>query len=50
MMHEEDYEKKMIKKKRKFDKHQIPKPNVDSSHNNLDVLKFESSKKYYLLF
>lgn len=37
MMHEEDYEKKMVKKKRKFDKHQMPKPCVDSSHNNLEV-------------
>jgi len=38
-MYEENYEKKMQKKKVKFDKYQMPKANVDSSQTNLEVLK-----------
>lgn len=37
MMHEENFEKKMQRKKIKFDKNQIPKANVDSSITNLEV-------------
>lgn len=37
-MYEENYEKKMNKKKMKFDKHQMPKANVESSQNNLEVI------------
>ena len=42
-MYEENYEKKMQRKKVKFDKHQMPKANIDSSNTNLEVhnIKFK---------
>lgn len=37
MMHEDNFEKKMQRKKIKFDKNQIPKANVEGSITNVEV-------------
>lgn len=39
LMYEENYEKKMHKKKVKFDRNQMPRANVEGSNTNLEVFQ-----------
>lgn len=48
-MYEENYEKKMQKKKVKFDRNQMPRPNVERSNTNLEVKRFQKKILDYFL-